>query len=94
MASSILGYVKVVMGERVEESSYQSHRATVEQVLSERPALPLLPHTSLPNVPGMPFSNPNKTPGEKVILWLVLFSIPWIICQQGDPSTRFKKKIL
>lgn len=34
-------------------------------------------------------SNPNKKPGEKMTLWLALFSIPWNICRHGDPSPGF-----
>lgn len=34
-------------------------------------------------------SNPNRKPGERMSLWLALFSVPWNICRHGDPSPEF-----
>ena len=68
-----------------KENSYQPKRTAARaRVLPS-----LTTHISSKCALDVAFSNPNKKPGEKMILWLVLFSIPWNICRRGDPSPDF-----
>ena len=68
-----------------KENSYQPKRtAATARVLPS-----LTTHISSKCALDVAFSNPNKKPGEKMILWLALFSIPWNICRHGDPSPDF-----
>ena len=79
------GEGRVLGGGWGKENSYQPKRTAARaRVLPS-----LTTHISSKCALDVAFSNPNKKPGEKMILWLVLFSIPWNICRHGDPSPDF-----
>lgn len=76
---------RVMVGGKGKESSYQPKRTA-----AWARALPsLTTHVSSKCALGVAFSNPNKKPGDKRILWLALFSVPWNVCRHGDPSPDF-----
>lgn len=77
-------------GEKGRTVTLSPRQWLCEQALSERPVLPPSPHRPLPNVPDVDFSKPNQTPGEKVILWLILSTVDPLPAWR--PLTRYLKK--